>query len=246
MLSNFDHKGKPLVQSFLLGQREFKGILRSPGLEQLRQRVTAAYHLMPLSAEEVDQYIPHRLHEVDWKDDPSFEDGVFAEVYRFTRGVPRRINTLMDRLMLHACLEQTHRITLAEINAVTSELESEQGLPADEVAPEESAEVLRAMAPAARAAGSQHSAPAHETKQVEIQRLEEKLEERLAKVQQAVDRISLSLQPSPPKDHQEERNNKTAKEKLFPFWTVSFSLALIFLLLVAGSAAYYLWHRSAG
>ena len=245
MLSNFDFKGRPLVQSFLLGQREFKGILRSAGLEQLRQRVTAAYHLMPLSAEEVNQYVLHRLQEVGWKDDPSFEDGVFAEVFRFTRGVPRRINTLMDRLLLHASLEQTHRITLAETRSVTAELESEQGLPAEESAPEDTAEALRAMAPA-RAAAPQTSSPAPDAQQAELQRLEEKLEQRLAKVQQAVDRIGLSLQPAPTNERPSADHNKTLKETIFPFWTVSFSLALVVVLLVAGSAVYYLWHRSAG
>ena len=49
MLSNFDYEGEPLVQSFLLGQREFRTVMRAPGLEQLRQRVLAAYHLKPLS-----------------------------------------------------------------------------------------------------------------------------------------------------------------------------------------------------
>ncbi|TFG63057.1 MAG: ATPase, partial [Gemmatimonadales bacterium] len=50
MLSNFQMKGRPLVQSFLLGQREFRTTMRSEGFEQLRQRVIAAYHLKPLDA----------------------------------------------------------------------------------------------------------------------------------------------------------------------------------------------------
>ncbi|MEQ8496645.1 MAG: AAA family ATPase, partial [Gammaproteobacteria bacterium] len=75
MLSNFDYQGLPLVQSFLLGQREFRGIMRAPGLEQLRQRVIAAYHLKPLSHEEVKSYIEHRMRKAGWANDPVIEEG---------------------------------------------------------------------------------------------------------------------------------------------------------------------------
>ena len=97
MLSNFDHNGMPLVQSFLLGQREFRGILRAPGLEQLRQRVIAAYHLKPLSAPEIKSYVEHRMRRVGWTNDPIIEEAVYQRIYEITGGVPRRINTLFDR-----------------------------------------------------------------------------------------------------------------------------------------------------
>ena len=48
MLSNIVVDKTMALQSFLLGQPQFRAILGSPGLEQLRQRVTAAYHLGPL------------------------------------------------------------------------------------------------------------------------------------------------------------------------------------------------------
>ena len=126
MLSNFDYNGEPVVQSFLLGQREFRRILRAPGLEQLRQRVLAAYHLKPLSDSEVKTYIEHRLQKVGWQDDPHIEDDVYFGVYRFTGGVPRRINTLFDRLLLSSCLEESHTITVKDLEAVADEIEQER------------------------------------------------------------------------------------------------------------------------
>jgi len=126
MLSNFDYDGQPLVQSFLLGQREFRTVMRAPGLEQLRQRVLAAYHLKPLSDKEVETYIKHRLAKVGWKDDPNIEPDVYFAVYRYTGGVPRRINTLFDRVLLNSSLDDSHAITVRDVELVAREFEQER------------------------------------------------------------------------------------------------------------------------
>ena len=54
MLSNFQLGGQSLLQIFLLGQPEFRELLRSPDLEQLRQRVIATHHLEPMLPSEVE------------------------------------------------------------------------------------------------------------------------------------------------------------------------------------------------
>jgi putative secretion ATPase (PEP-CTERM system associated) len=131
MLSNFQMEGRPLVQSFLLGQREFRATMRSEGFEQLRQRVIAAYHLGPLDAAETQGYIEHRLRLAGWQDDPSFSEDVFGGIYEFTNGVPRRINTLMDRLLLHGYLEEIHEINGDGLASVANDIIEEQGDPAD-------------------------------------------------------------------------------------------------------------------
>ena len=74
MLSNIVVDRTMALQSFLLGQPQFRAILGSPRLEQLRQRVTAAYHLGPLSEAETKAYVEHRLRRADWKGDPEFTD----------------------------------------------------------------------------------------------------------------------------------------------------------------------------
>jgi general secretion pathway protein A len=131
MLSNFQMGGRPLVQSFLLGQREFRTTMRSEGFEQLRQRVIAAYHLGPLDEAETQGYIEHRLRLAGWQGEPSFLEGVFGGVYAFTKGVPRRINTVMDRLLLHGYLEETQEISRDALDATTNDIIEEQGYPAD-------------------------------------------------------------------------------------------------------------------
>jgi len=127
MLSNFQMKGRPLVQSFLLGQREFRATMRSEGFEQLRQRVIAAYHLKPLDADETKGYVEHRLRLAGWQGDPKFTPDVFEGIYAFTDGVPRRINTLMDRLLLYGYLEETHEINRDGLNSVANDIIEEQG-----------------------------------------------------------------------------------------------------------------------
>ncbi|MCF6324188.1 MAG: XrtA-associated ATPase [Gammaproteobacteria bacterium] len=125
MLSNFQVGGMALLQIFLLGQREFVKTLQAEGLEQLRQRVIASYYLKALEQDEVQGYIDHRLVSSGWKNDPVFKTSAYDEIYEYTAGTPRRINTLCDRLMLYGYLEEIHEIDAAVVKTVTSELQGE-------------------------------------------------------------------------------------------------------------------------
>jgi putative secretion ATPase (PEP-CTERM system associated) len=123
MLSNFQVGGQALLQIFLLGQPEFRDKLqRSEGLEQLRQRVIATHHLDPMEANEVEPYITHRLSLVGWDGRPSFDQDAFAEIYRVTGGVPRKVNQLAGRVLLHASLEQLDRIEDEIVAAVAEDM----------------------------------------------------------------------------------------------------------------------------
>ncbi len=125
MLSNFQHKEKPLLQSFLLGQPEFRKTLYSPEMEQLRQRVTASYHLGPIDAQETKAYIVHRLTTVGWSNDPSFNADVYPVIYKYTGGIPRKINSLCDRLLLLGRMDEKHAFTAKDVLEVIGDLESE-------------------------------------------------------------------------------------------------------------------------
>ena len=125
MLSNFQNNDRSLIQTFLLGQPEFRGILQSPNMQQLRQRVVASYHLGPLDSGETQGYIEHRLRTVGWQGNPSFDSDAFAALHRFTGGIPRRINTFCDRLLLFGFLEEKSHFGEAEISEVISDLRSE-------------------------------------------------------------------------------------------------------------------------
>ncbi len=125
MLSNFHEGDKPLLQSFLLGQPEFRDTLQSPAMLQLRQRVIASYHLCPLDRAETMQYILHRLKTAGWNGSPSFSEDSFDHIFQFTDGVPRRINTLCDRILLFGYLEERPHIDAEVVREVISDLRQE-------------------------------------------------------------------------------------------------------------------------
>lgn len=125
MLSNIQVNGAPVLQTFLLGQDEFMAILQAPDMEQLRQRVIATYRLKALAAEETPGYIEHRLRRAGWDGDPSFDAGAYEEIHQQTDGVPRRINTFCDRLMLFGYLEEIHAFTREHVQTVARELHGE-------------------------------------------------------------------------------------------------------------------------
>ena len=127
MLSNIIVRGAVSIQTILLGQPQFRHLIGRPELEQLRQRITASYHLGPLNAVETRRYIEHRLSLVGWKRDPDFTDSCFREIFRYTDGIPRRINTLCSRLMLLGFLEEVHAIAENMVTQVAEELANELG-----------------------------------------------------------------------------------------------------------------------
>ena len=105
MLSNFQVGGRALFRSSCSASPNSATSSPAPGLEQLRQRVIATHHLDAMGADEVEAYIRHRLTRVGWQGNPDFEPDAFAAVYRHSGGIPRRVNQLAHRLLLHAALE---------------------------------------------------------------------------------------------------------------------------------------------
>lgn len=127
MLSNYQQDGAALLQSFLIGQAELRATLQGSGMEQVRQRIIAGYHLRPLDRDEMQAYIEHRLKLVGWTDNPVFEGEALDGLYAATAGVPRRINTLTDRLLLYGALEELHRIDVGHVQTVVEEVAEEVG-----------------------------------------------------------------------------------------------------------------------
>lgn len=125
MLSNFQQDNKPLLQCFLVGQPEFRRIMARPEMEQLRQRVIASCHLEPLDEDETRAYIEHRLMTVGWCGDPEITPEAFRTIYRYSSGVPRRINTLCSRLLLFGSIEERHVIDVETVLEVVQELNDE-------------------------------------------------------------------------------------------------------------------------
>jgi len=125
MLSNFQIDNKPLIQSFLVGQKEFIKTLQDGSMEQLRQRVIASCHLGPLKDEETMRYINYRLKEAGWAGGELFERSALMLIHELTEGVPRRINVFCDRILLFGYLEEISFFTKEHVQTVADELEEE-------------------------------------------------------------------------------------------------------------------------
>jgi general secretion pathway protein A len=130
MLSNYQIGGQALLQIFLLGQPEFRDKLaHSHSLEQLRQRVIATHHLDPMEEHEVEPYVVHRLSRVGWQARPAFEPGAFAAFFRHSNGVPRRVNQLASRVLLHAAMEELDSISAQTVDIVAEDMADDSRAP---------------------------------------------------------------------------------------------------------------------
>ncbi len=126
MLSNFQLGGQALLQIFLLGQPEFRDMLQNSNqLEQLRQRVIAHHHLEPMSADEIEPYVTHRLSKSGWSGRPKITSSVFRLLYAETHGVPRKINALMSRILLMGSIEHAEMIDQNMVARVLADLNGE-------------------------------------------------------------------------------------------------------------------------
>jgi putative secretion ATPase (PEP-CTERM system associated) len=127
MLSNFQLGDQALLQSFLIGQPELRTMMQGPDMQQLRQRVIASYHLGPMDRGETQAYIEHRLTHVGWKGDPQFDDAAVDLVHEASGGIPRRINTLCNRLLLAGYLGEKHAFGAPDVEAIVREISEELG-----------------------------------------------------------------------------------------------------------------------
>ena len=130
MLSNFQFGNQALLQSFLIGQPEFREILQRPEMEQFRQRVAATCHIGPLDQDETKSYVEHRLKCAGATDKPTFDPGAFEGIYKASSGIPRRINSVCDRLLLLGYLSNRTHLTTEDVAEVAKEFAAESQVPA--------------------------------------------------------------------------------------------------------------------
>lgn len=111
LLTNLETNTQKLLQIILVGQPELNELLAKPALRQLSQRITARYHLRPLSVEETEAYIKHRLAVAGMPPGRQpFPPKIVRRVHQISRGIPRIINVLCDRMLLGAYSREATQI----------------------------------------------------------------------------------------------------------------------------------------
>lgn len=123
LLSGVETTKEKVLRIILAGQPELNAKLDAPELVQLTQRVRLRFHLTALSQSETRSYIQHRLEVAGAADREIFAEDTFAEIFRFTGGVPRLVNTLCDTAMMAAYAADRGVVTLADIESAVGELQ---------------------------------------------------------------------------------------------------------------------------
>ncbi|GFO63706.1 XrtA-associated ATPase [Geomonas paludis] len=126
LLSNLESSHNKLLQIILVGQPELRETMASPGLMQLRQRISVSCHLHALGPAETAAYIRHRLEVAGNRDAVSFDEQALDQIFRFSRGIPRLVNIICDFLMLAAFADETRVITEEMTREVAQDLDFER------------------------------------------------------------------------------------------------------------------------
>ncbi|MCP5448149.1 MAG: AAA family ATPase [Chromatiaceae bacterium] len=121
LLTNLETHTHKLLQIFLVGQPELRDQLATRELRQISQRITARYHLLPLSRRETSDYVAHRL-AVAGVERALFTGGALKRVHKLSGGIPRIINILCDRALLGAYATRRPVVNRRIVNKAAGEL----------------------------------------------------------------------------------------------------------------------------
>jgi general secretion pathway protein A len=130
LISNLETDTEKLIQIILMGQSELRDLLARHELRQLAQRVTARYHLAPLSLTETGEYIRHRVVVAGGEGKVGFTSESLAAVHRLSGGVPRVVNLICDRALLAGYVQGSRTITAAMVRQAAREVAGERPAPA--------------------------------------------------------------------------------------------------------------------
>ncbi len=123
LLSNLETDRRKLLQIVLVGQPELREKLRDGKLEQLRQRISVRYHLDPLTRDETDEYIRHRIKLAGAKARLAFDRSAVRKIFGYSRGTPRLINAVCDRTLLAGYVDGVANFTKRDVSRAIRDLE---------------------------------------------------------------------------------------------------------------------------
>ncbi len=155
LLSGVETTKEKVLRIILAGQPELNEKLDAPELVQLTQRIRLRFHLTTLSQPEMRAYIQHRLEVAGAGDRQIFAEPTYPEIFRYTGGVPRLVNTLCDTGMMAAYTANRDTVTLDDIKEAVEELQWVEYA----ARPHHNLEVMPELAPQRAAQGGDSAAP---------------------------------------------------------------------------------------
>ncbi|MGB5201739.1 MAG: AAA family ATPase, partial [Sedimenticolaceae bacterium] len=125
LMTDMQSRSRPVFQLILLGQEGLEDVMSAPGMEQFQQRVIASCRLQTMTLEETKAYIEYRLEAADWTGDPSVNGPAIKAIYDYSHGLPRHVNKICSRLLLHGSTEEKHALNERDVTAVVRDLRDE-------------------------------------------------------------------------------------------------------------------------
>ncbi|WP_251359070.1 ExeA family protein [Kangiella sp. TOML190] len=238
LLTNLETNKKKLLQIILIGQPELQELLAKKELRQLAQRITARYHLRPLSLAETKAYIEHRL-KIAGVTRPIFTKKAIGQIHKSSQGVPRLINVISDRAMLGAFAEHQHRVKDKIVNKAVNEVLGKNNKPQLEKETSSSVGYWKLLASAVALAllitlgwylfqdYQQTQADERDKFVMEQERQRLKLEQQLVSTQQALAKASLEKDSQPLAEQfwgkqSWDRQGDLAAQNLFALWGLEY------------------------
>jgi general secretion pathway protein A len=126
VLSNLETEREKLIHIILVGQPELLKRIRAAGMVQLDQRVSVRCTLGPLTREETDRYIHHRLNVAGARGGVTFTSGALRKLHECAGGIPRMINLIADRALLAGFTDQSRTIRRAHVAKAVRALRDEE------------------------------------------------------------------------------------------------------------------------
>jgi MSHA biogenesis protein MshM len=123
LLSNLETNYDKLLQIVLFGQPELDINLNEIHIRQLRERITHSFHLAPLQANEIGDYILFRLRAAGYFGPHLFTPAAIKKLSRAAEGLVRRVNILADKALLAAFSENVYQVTPKHVQAAISDSE---------------------------------------------------------------------------------------------------------------------------
>jgi MSHA biogenesis protein MshM len=100
LLTNLETEKRKLLQIVLFGQPELNRKLEQGSIRQLAQRITFHYHLGPLSRDDLEYYLAHRLRVAGFTGARLFSRGAVGKLYAASGGIPRLVNILAHKALM--------------------------------------------------------------------------------------------------------------------------------------------------
>lgn len=123
LLGNLEYGDEKLIQILLIGQSELDEVMNRPELWQLKQRISVRLAIKPLSVDEVEKYILHRWTIAGGKSPLPFIPEAIANIRKFSKGIPRLINSLCDNALTLAFADEARAVSAAHVETAATDLQ---------------------------------------------------------------------------------------------------------------------------